>query len=57
MVVPIIPKATTNHGDLRFAVKKLSVVADLLVRCAITINIRKYPPNKEAIKIGLISVA
>jgi hypothetical protein len=57
MVVPIIPKATTNHGDLRFAVKKLSVVADLLVRCAITISIRKYPPNREAIKIGLISVA
>jgi hypothetical protein len=54
MVVPIMPKATTNQGDFRLAVKKVSVVADLLVRYATIRSRIKYPVRREATSSGFI---
>jgi hypothetical protein len=38
---PIIPNATRYHGDWRFAVKNVSVVAPLEVYQAMAIRIKK----------------
>ena len=53
---PIIPKATTNHGDFLLPVKKVSFVAFFEVKCEIIIKTRKYAPIIPATKNGLIEI-
>jgi hypothetical protein len=53
---PIIPKATTNHGDCRLPVKKVSFVAFFEVKCEIMIRIRKYPRITDNTTSGFMLV-
>lgn len=46
---PIIPNATKYHGDELFALKKVLLLADLLVKKDIVIKSEKYPTIKSII--------
>jgi len=52
--VPIIPNATTNHGDFRFALKKVWLVAPFEVIKAILNNNIKYKKIIENTSVELI---
>jgi len=52
--VPIIPNATTNQGDLRFALKKVWLVAPFEVINAILNNNIKYKNIIENTIVELI---
>jgi hypothetical protein len=51
--VPIIPKATKYHFELRLAIKKVELSADFRdVKYEIPIRSRKYPIKKDRSTIG-----
>lgn len=50
---PIIPNAIKNHGDFRFARKKLSLLVSLLVKREMIIKKRKYAAMMERMRPGL----
>jgi hypothetical protein len=50
--VPIIPNATSIQFELRFPIKKVSLVAFLDVYAATPSSIKKYPMTNEKRRMG-----